>query len=70
LLASVTIGAGVPPILSPADFWYEAIGPLTLSANTTYVLGAKYPFDAPDIDWGTRNASATAGAGVTLERIK
>ena len=66
LLASVTIGSGLPPGLSPAGFWYESIGSLDLSANTTYVLGAKYPFFALDIDWGTRSAAPTAGVGVTL----
>lgn len=44
---------GLPPGLSPAGFWYESIGSLDLSANTTYVLGTKYPFFALDIDWGT-----------------
>jgi hypothetical protein len=66
LLASVTIGSGLPPSLSPAGFWYEPILPMDLLANTTYVLGAKYPWFAADIDWGTRSAVATAGAGVTL----
>jgi hypothetical protein len=66
LLDSVTIGPGPALSLSPAGFWYEPISPLTLSPNTTYVLGAKYPFFALDIDWGTRSTTPTAGAGVTL----
>jgi hypothetical protein len=66
LLAYTTIGSGTPPSLSPSGAWYESVGPLTLSANTTYVLGAKYPEFAMDIDWGTRGAVATSGAGVTL----
>ena len=66
LLRSTTIGSGIPLSLSPSGFWYEPVAPITLSANTTYVLGAKYPLFAMDIDWGTRGAVATPGAGITL----
>lgn len=67
LLTSVTVPAGNTATLSPSGFWYVPISlPVTLSANTTYILGAKYPFSAPGIDTGIIHATITTDPEVTF----
>lgn len=67
LLTSVTIPSGNSSTLSASGFWYEPIsGSVTLYANTTYVLGAKYPVTAPSIDTGVALATTTSDPEITL----
>ncbi len=67
LLTSVTIPSGNLSTLSASGFWYEPIsGSLTLSANATYVLGAKYPLWAPSMDTGVIFATTTSDPEITL----
>jgi hypothetical protein len=67
LLTSVTVPNGNTATLSLSGFWYMPIsGSVTLSANTTYVLGAKYPEWYPGIDIGVVSATTASDPEVTF----
>jgi hypothetical protein len=67
LLASVIVDSSTAT-LSASGFWYELIpipGSVILSANTNYVLGAKYTFNVIGYDLGDIFATITSSPEVT-----